>query len=207
MHFLTRQRLHLARFHPLMKVLLTLYIISVLAGLWVASLKYTDRATWSVDGVTDYVAGSEELADDDPFGGVFAGLEGEALFEGKTRRELVDIVHPHLFSIPILLFVLGHLLHLTNLRDGWKLGINVIAFTSMLTTFLLPFAVIEHRGLAPILYGSGVAMFVSMLALCVIPLWEMWFATPREGFNALPRPPGRSDSRPPDMGARASDDG
>ena len=192
MHFLTRQNLHIARFHPLMKVLLTLYIVSVLAALAVAALKYTDRAEWSADGVERLVAGSGPAADD-PFGDPFAGTgEGLVAEPGMSRRELVDVVHPHLFSVPLVLFVLGHLLHLTGLRDGLKLAVNVTAFTSFLATFLLPFAVADHPALAPALYVSGCAMLASFLALCLVPLASMWWGTPGRGFDALPRraPPG-----------------
>ncbi len=187
MHFLTRQRLHISLFHPLMKVLMSLYIVSVGAGLWVATLKYTDRADWSAQGVELMVHGSEERAADDAFGDPLAGLEPET-HEGMSRRELVDIAHPHLFTIPIVLFILGHLLHLTRLPDWLKLGINVAAFGSFLATFLLPFLIIENATLAPALYISGWTMLVSFVLLCAIPLVEMWFGKPgSSGFDAIPK--------------------
>ncbi len=187
MHFLTRQNLHIARFHPLMKVLMSLYIASVLAGLVVAAMKYTDRGVWSTQGVAVYLAGSEDVRDDpfgDPFGGTDDGLAAQ---EGKTRRELVDIVHPHLFTIPIVLFILGHLLHLTGLRDAWKLAINVTAFVSFLATFLLPFAVAGRPAWAWLQMAAGSLMMVSTLLLCLVPLASMWFGKPGRGFDALPR--------------------
>ena len=68
MHYLTRQRLHISLFHPLMKVLMSLYILSVGAGLWVATIKYSDRAEWTTEGVELYVHGNEGDADEDVFG-------------------------------------------------------------------------------------------------------------------------------------------
>ena len=198
MHFLTRQNLHIARFHPLMKVLLTLYIVSVLAALVVAALKYTDRAQWSAEGLERFVAGSGPAAIDDPFGDPFSGTaEGLAVDPAMSRRELVDIVHPHLFSVPIVIFVLGHLLHLTGLRDRWKLVINVTAFVSFLATFLLPFAVVGSPGLSTLMYVSGCAMLLSFVALCVIPLGSMWYGKPGRGFDALPRRPAPDPHRHP----------
>ena len=187
MHFLTRQRLHISLFHPLMKVLMSLYILSVGAGLWVATLKYTDRAEWSATGVELLVHGSGDSTADDPFGDPLAGLEDGA-HEGKSRRELVDIAHPHLFSVPIVLFILGHPLHLTRLPDWMKLTINVAAFTSFLGTFLLPFVIVNDATLAPVLYACGWAMLVSFALLCLVPLAEMWFGKPgAAGFDAIPR--------------------
>jgi hypothetical protein len=187
MHYLTRQRLHISLFHPLMKVLMSLYIVSVGAGLWVATIKYSDRAEWSTEGVELYVHGSGDRAEQDEFGAPFAGVEeGEA--EGMSRRQIVDIAHPHLFSVPIVLFILGHLLHLTRLHDGLKLSINVVAFTSFLATFLLPFVIVDDATLAPVLFGTGWAMLVSFALLCVVPLFEMWLGKPGEtSFDAIPR--------------------
>lgn len=186
MHYLTRQRLHLSLFHPLMKVLLSLYILSVGAALFVAALKYTDRAEWSSDGVAAYVHG-DDAARDDPFGAPFEGLAGEPR-AGLTRRQLVDIAHPHLFSVPLVLFVLGHLLHLTRLPDALKLSINVAAFGSFLATFLLPFVVAERAALAPLLHAAGWVLMISFVLLCAVPLWETWLGRPPErGFDALPR--------------------
>jgi hypothetical protein len=186
MHYLTRQRLHLSLFHPLMKVLMTLYILSVGAGLFVATLKYTDRAEYTTDGMQTWVHGSDEVVADEALGDPFGSLQG-SYEEGMTRRELIDIVHPHLFTIPIVLFLLGHLLHLTRLPDLLKLSINVGAFASFGATFLLPFLVIEDATLAPLLYASSLIMLVTFVTLCIVPLWEMWLGRPGKGFNALPR--------------------
>lgn len=208
MHYLTRQRLHLSLFHPLMKVLLTLYVLSVGAGLWVAALKYTDRAEWSAAGVERYVHGTEGAsAEDDPFGDPFAGLDAE-IVEGKSRRELIDIVHPHLFSIPIVLFVLGHFLHLTRIPDWLKGTINVTAFVSFGATFGLPFVVVDQATLAPLLYVSGWAMLVSFVLLCGITLWETWLGSPGQGFNAISPvrgAPGRPRQSPDSDPARGAE--
>ncbi|RKY17179.1 MAG: hypothetical protein DRQ55_16395 [Planctomycetota bacterium] len=184
MHYLSRQKLHLSFFHPLMKGLLTLYILSVAGGVWVASLKYSDRAEFSPAGVERYVHGSGEAGDDAILGDPFAGMDASVAV-GKSRRELIDIVHPHLFSVPLVLFILGHLLHLTRIPDWLKGGINGVAFVSFGATFGLPFLVVERATLAPLLYVSGCAMLVSFALLCVIPLWETWFGRPGKGFMAV----------------------
>jgi hypothetical protein len=198
MHYLTRQRLHLSLFHPLMKVLMSLYILSVGAGMWVATLKYTDRGDWSPIGVELMVHGDSTAAEaevevfNDPLAGIADGNH-----EGMSRRELVDIAHPHLFSVPVVLFLLGHLLHLTRLPDWLKLTINVGAFGSFLATFLLPFLVVENATLAPLLYASGSVMVLCFALLCIVPLAEMWFGRPGKGFDAIPKR-AQQASRSPD---------
>ena len=97
MHYLTRQRLHISLFHPLMKVLMSLYIVSVGAGLWVATLKYSDRAEWSSEGVELYVHGDGvDAVEQDVFGDPFSGIEGEAsalLAEVEVSEALVSQLH------------------------------------------------------------------------------------------------------------------
>lgn len=191
MHYLTRQRLHLSRFHPLMKALLTLYVASVLLALWVSTLKYTDRAEWSARGAGEYVRGAAHdgsVPQADPFGDPFAGTpEGGAARPGLTRRQVVDIIHPHLWSVPLLIFVLGHLLHLTRLPDALKLGLNAAAFLSFLATFLAPLLVEDREVLGPLLHGGGTLFLVALLAQCLVTLWETWLGRPGDGFDALPR--------------------
>jgi hypothetical protein len=191
MHYLTRQRLHLSRFHPLMKALLTCYIASVLLASWVATLKYGDRAAWSPQDVGRYVRGataSGEAPAADPFGDPFAGTaEGTASTPAMSRRQIVDIVHPHLFTVPIVLFILGHLLHLTRLPDALKLLVNLTAFLSFFVVFLAPLWVQDRAVLGWLLYGAGTLLLASVAALCLVPLWEMWLGRPGDGFDALPR--------------------
>ena len=191
MHFLTRQRLHLSRFHPLMKALLTLYIASVAAAVWVGMLKYSDRALFSPAGAAEYVRGADAAGgtpEGDAFGDPFAGTpEGVARKEGLSRRELVDIVHPHLFTVPIVLFILGHLLHLTRLPDRAKLAVNAAAFLAFFVTFVSPLLVTDRAAIGWLLFGGGCVFLLSLAALCLVPLWELWFGEPGEGFDALPR--------------------
>lgn len=187
MHYLTRQRLHLSRFHPLMKTLLSLYVVSVLAAMWVATLKYTDRADWSAEGARLYIQGDTAPADDaflDPFAGTPDGARDRT---GMSRRQLIDVVHPHLFTVPIVLFILGHLLHLTRLPDVLKALLNVAVFAACLGTFLLPLVVREHGRIAPAVIACGTLLVGGVVLQCLILLYETWIGRPGRGFDALPR--------------------
>lgn len=192
MHYLTRQRLHLSRFHPLMKVLLSLYVLSVAAGIWVAGLKYADRGEWSPEGAGVYVLGEANDGVDvsapdpfgDPFGGTDEGLMGQ---EAMSRRQLIDIVHPHLFTVPLVIFLLGHFLHLTRLPDVLKGVINVGAFVSFGVTFGAPFVIDDPDTLGTTMFVAGWAMLVSFALLCGVTLWETWLGKPGDGFDAMPK--------------------
>jgi hypothetical protein len=170
-----------------MRTLLSLYVVSVLAALWVASLKYTDRADWSAEGARLYIQGDATPVDD-AFGDPFAGTaDGTREHVGMSRRQIIDVVHPHLFTVPIVLFILGHLLHLTRLPDALKALLNVSVFAACLGTFLLPLAVREHGRLAPVLVACGTTLVGGVALQCAILLYETWLGRPGRGFDALPR--------------------
>ena len=111
--------------------------------------------------------------------------DGVARKEGLSRRELVDIVHPHLFTVPIVLFILGHLLHLTRLPDRLKLAVNAGAFLAFFVTFVSPLVVADRAAIGWLLFGGGCLFLLSLAALCLVPVWEMWLGEPGEGFDVV----------------------
>jgi uncharacterized membrane protein len=101
----------------------------------------------------------------------------------------VAVTHPHLFSVPILLFVLCHLVALTRLREWQKILLYAIAFGSFTLTFSAPWLVLVHPSFAHLLIGSGTLFFFSMAVLILIATYEMWFGKPdgaRTGGEDLP---------------------
>ena len=89
--------------------------------------------------------------------------------------------------MPIVLFILGHLLHLTRLPDRWKLAVNAGAFVSFLVTFGAPLVLRDRGAIGWLLFGGGCVFLLSLAALCLVPLWEMWLGQPGAGFDAMPR--------------------
>lgn len=185
-------KMHLSRLPLPTKILLTCFVLSIDVGLWVGSLKYTHRAEFSPSGATRYWAGDgasrdpgdallpgeDEIAEPSP-----AGELRRAPSARKSTRFLVDTVHPHLFTVPIVLFILLHLLILTRLPDAAKIALHVHGFASFAATFGLPFWIAAHdvaTGTGAALFVvAGVNLFASFALVSAILLFETWLVRGR----------------------------
>ncbi len=108
---------------------------------------------------------------------------------GMSARALLEVTHAHLFVVPMLLLVLGHLFLLTGLPAQTKLGwIGAAAGLSALH-LLAPWAIRAWGGAIAWAYPiTGAGMLVATAVLMGVPVYEMW---------AVPVPvpvPGRAGS-------------
>ena len=187
MRYTLLPRMHLSRLPLSTRVLITAFLVSISAGLVVSSLKYTQRAEFTPSGAARYyhgdanraVASESAPATDTPL------LEGEnqiedrkpGLFppaERKSLRYLVDTVHPHAFTVPVLLFILLHFLSLTRIPERWRIVFHLHAFASFLATFGLPFLIASHGSGAWLFVVAGVNLFASFFFVTAILLYETW---------------------------------
>jgi hypothetical protein len=164
----------LASASPSTKVLLTLFLAAVLGGLAVALLQYCDRAGLGARGAIEWVRGNE----DDP--------EPAEIKAPKTYRELLSITHDHAFALPLLLFVLLHLVALTAISEGAKIALYTIAFFSLFATLSAPW-LIAYVGpsWAALLRAAGACLAGSIGFSALLSLWEIWCGKPRQ--KATPR--------------------
>jgi hypothetical protein len=176
------RKLRLSNLQLSTRVLLTCFVLSIDVGLWVGSLKYTQRAEFSAAGAQDYWRGRGDAASGEL-------LPGESQIEDaaattppasprKSTKFLVDTVHPHLFTVPIVLFILLHLLSLTRLPEGVKVALDVHAFVSFAATFGLPFLIAGSGRGAAAFVASGVNLLLNVIVVSVILLFETWRRDP-----------------------------
>lgn len=135
----------------------------------------------------------------------YRGDEAEMAF-GKTHGELLETTHFHLFAMPMLLFVLGHLFLLTRLSTALKLALVVAASVGIALDLGAPWLIVY--GSADWAWTKTLAralMGVAFTALTVVPLYEMWFVTPTPmpdanwgptTFARLASEQGRGDAAP-----------
>jgi hypothetical protein len=182
-------KMHLSRLPLPTRILLTCFVLSIGAALWVGSLKYTQRAEFSAAGARRYLHGEatgDSLGDRSSDGLlpgedlIEEGADGlEPPAERMTPRRLVDVVHPHLFTVPIVLFVFLHLLILTRLPDGWKIALHLHAFAAFAATFGLPFWIARSGRGAALFAAAGANLLASFALVGAILLWETWLAPAR----------------------------
>jgi hypothetical protein len=176
------------------KVLVTLFLLTVLGGLGIAWLQYTDRAGTTDRGATEWVLGNE----DDPAPTEFK--------EPKSYRELLALTHDHAFSLPLLVFVLLHLVALTPMPAWSKIALYAAGFGSLTGALGAPWLVAYvSPDWAWLLRASGVMLFATIALSVLVCLVDMWLLAPLARLRgAAPRGPAdplniaqMKDGRPP----------
>lgn len=107
----------------------------------------------------------------------------------KTAGELLELTHFHLFSMPLLLFVQGHLFLMTRWPQALKKWIVIAAFTGAALDLAAPWLIVYvSRELWIAKLAGRVLLGPSLLAFTIVPLVEMWRPSPGESPPEPPRP-------------------
>ncbi len=171
------------------RVLYTGFLLFLVLGFASSGWLYADSfGALSAERATEYYRGAPAPAPapavDDAGGPALvlpdeAAIPAEPLRVEKPARQVLETFHFHLFTVPVVLLIVGHLFMLTSLSVRLKVG--VIAFSSA-ATFVHLLAPLLVRFSGP---GWGVLMPVSVvgaalgwLPMLVWPLWEMWRPLP-----------------------------
>jgi len=154
------------------KVLITLFCLSITVALGVGIFNYQQRTQLTIQGTEEWYLGNE--SDENPSSLKFA----------KTRLELLDVTHPHLFFQSIMFFILCHIFSLTKVADRTKTILYVLAFGSVLSEAALPWLIrYGTAAFSPLLLVSTSVMSITLLVLMVLPIREMWWG---EGNAVMP---------------------
>lgn len=157
------------------KILITLFSSAIAIAMLVGVANYYHRTHLTIQGTEEWYRGNE--ADSSP----------EALQFPKTKLELLEVTHPHLFFQSIMFFVLCHLFSLTQVSERLKTALYAASFASVLTEAGLPWLIRFGSGVfAPLLLASTSLMCLCILVLLVWPAREMW-ARPRIAVVPPPR--------------------
>jgi len=140
------------------KIVITLFLLCVTVGLslniWIGAEKHG----WTSGGVTDYYRGNEER-----------------MMFGKTTMELAETTHAHLFTMPILWLILGHLFVLTGWPTPLKGGVVIGAFVGMAAELATPWLVRGGGGWVWLKFSAGYLMGAGWLCMTLVPIYEMWW--------------------------------
>jgi hypothetical protein len=98
-------------------------------------------------------------------------------YETTDRQRLVETTHAHLFSVPVLLLIAGHLFLLSSAPRRSKVAAVSVASVATAIHLAAPWLILATGGnaLATALYPlSGGALLVSFVVLLGVPVWQMW---------------------------------
>jgi hypothetical protein len=120
---------------------------------------------------------------------------GERLVAHYTsidRGKLWETTHAHLFSMPVLLLVAGHLFLLSSASQRAKLWAIAITASAMVLHLLAPWvlAATSGRGGSAALYPiTGGVQLLGIAILLAVPVYEMWRPSRRAPPSSEPRDP------------------
>lgn len=113
----------------------------------------------SPDGIADHYRGSDAT-----FG------------EPMSFRELAEVTHFHLFTMPVVFMILVHVLYLTGASNGIKVTTTWTSFGGVMLDLLSPWLISYVSPVFVLTMLAGdILMSVSFLVMMVIPVYEMWF--------------------------------
>ncbi len=172
MKYYTGSRFRLGALPGGLRLILLLYLVLTLLGFWLAAAKYWFRGASS--GELFSAAGSRQyyvdrFASQDPM------LAGEA---DNPIYWLIDMSHPHLFTIPIVLLVLCHLVQLCRGPQSLKSAVYLGAFGGLMMTFGLPWLAILVPSVSILIPLGGMLLVLCGTALCLWAFYELFAKEP-----------------------------
>jgi hypothetical protein len=171
------------------RVVYTVYVLSVLAGLGVASTLYQLGPTLDPHVASVYYAGGtlqgEPAAPPGPAGAAGTGPvlelpadELEALSpdvrESMNQRRLIELTHGHLFVMPLVWLTLTHLFVLTS-AGWWALLLGGLGSAGAIALHIAaPWIIRSVPGTGWLMPVSGVLMLVTMSCMALRSLFDLW---------------------------------
>ena len=95
--------------------------------------------------------------------------------EPMSFRELAEITHFHLFTMPVVFMILIHVMYLTSARHTLKTVTTWAGFGGVMLDLVSPWLISYVSPLFVISMLTGdTLMTISFLVMMVVPLYEMW---------------------------------
>lgn len=140
------------------RLLYTLFLLLMFAGFAFSFFWAHSMTSLSPQGIADHYLGSDET-----FG------------EPMSFRELAEVTHFHLFTMPVVFMILVHVLYLTMASNLVKASTTYLAFGGVMLDLVSPWLIsyVSPVFVLTMLTGDFL-MVLSFLVMMVIPLYEMW---------------------------------
>ena len=171
------------------KVLYTTFCLLTLLGIVSSALYYGDLVGTGTSGIKSYYAGESRVAPQAPAAAAPGGPAIDVPEDEQSRRpivvpmtyrKLLEVTHFHLFTMPVVLLIIGHLFLATGLGDRAKLGWLIAASISVAAHLATPWVVRYGGGGLAFLHAiTGIALTLSMSVLTIYPVIAMWRGKPQ----------------------------
>ncbi len=95
--------------------------------------------------------------------------------EPMSFRELAEITHFHLFTMPVVFMILVHVLYLTSAGNGLKVGTTWLTFLGVFLDITSPWLITYVSPVFVLTMLAGdFLMLAGFLVMFVVPMREMW---------------------------------
>jgi hypothetical protein len=95
--------------------------------------------------------------------------------EPMSFRELAEVTHFHLFTMPVIFMILVHVLYMTNVSASVKVWMTWLSFWGVALDLGSPWLITYVSPIFVVTMLTGdLLMTVSFLVMMAIPLYEMW---------------------------------
>jgi len=140
------------------RLLYTLFLLLMLAGFVFSFFWAHSMTSLSPQGIADHYRGSDAT-----FG------------EPMSFRELAEITHFHLFTMPVVFMILIHVMYLTSASHFLKSAVTWAGLGGVILDLLSPWLISYVSPIFVITMLTGdTLMTVSFLVMLIVPLYEMW---------------------------------
>ena len=103
-------------------------------------------------------------------------------------RELAEITHFHLFTMPVVFMILIHVMYLTNASHTLKAVVTWAGFGGVMLDLLSPWLISYVSPIFVLSMLTGdMLMTLRFLVMMIVPLYEMWVL--RQPLMGGKRPP------------------
>ena len=141
------------------RLLYTFFLLLMLAGFAFSFFWAHSMTGLSPQGIASHYRGSDAT-----FG------------EPMSFRELAEITHFHLFTMPVVFMILVHVLYLTSAGSMLKIITTWMSFGGVMLDLVSPWLISYVSPLFVLTMLTGdILMTVGFLIMMTIPLYEMWF--------------------------------
>jgi hypothetical protein len=176
------------------KVLYTVFCFLILCGIVSSALYYGDLVGSGLTGVRRYYGGpgdaetvAAQVAPAPGQAGPAIDMPADAdvaphpIVVAVTYRKLLEVTHFHLFTMPVVLLIVGHLFFATALSPRAKLGWISAGSGSVVLHIATPWLVRYGSTRLAFLHAlSGIALTLTMGVLTIYPVVAMWRRPPRD---------------------------
>jgi hypothetical protein len=192
------------------RVLYSAFCLLTFLGVVSSALYYGDLVGTGTRGIRRYYAGEGNEATVGPDPAAASPATGptievpEEAERGRppivvavSYRKLLEVTHFHLFTMPVVLLIVGHLFLATGLGERSKLAWLIAASASVTAHLATPWLVRYAGGGLAFLHAiTGIGLTVTMSVLTLYPVLAMWRGDRRRGDGKRPGDEGQAEPGP-----------